>query len=95
MQERPLIPAAFFCSSLEDFQVTELAYVPKAPAPDIEWMRQFTDHLRAKRPRLPVFSARQLALQAFAAMFLLTPHEACELWDQKMLATVPLWRNLA
>lgn len=69
-----------------------LPLLPDPPAPDDEWLRQFTAHLCARRPGLPVFSARQLALRAFAAMHLLTPHEASDWWDRKMLATHAGWR---
>ncbi len=34
-------------------------------------------------------SARQLSLQAFEAMFLLTPRKAAELWDARMSALLP------
>jgi hypothetical protein len=75
--------------------MTDLPLLPPTPAPDAEWLRQFTAHLLQKRPGLPRFSARLLALQAFQAMHLLTPYEACELWDQRMIATNPGWRRLA
>jgi hypothetical protein len=70
-------------------------WMPEAPAPDAEWLRQFTLHLRTKRPGVPMFSARQLALQAHQAMHLLTPYEASELWDEHMLATNASWRRMA
>ena len=70
-------------------------WIPEAPAPDGAWMRRFTEHLLAKRPDLPLFSARHMAPQAFEAMHLLGPAEAAELWDQRMLATNPAWRRLA
>jgi hypothetical protein len=75
--------------------MTTLPLLSTAPAPDAQWLRQFTRHLLFKRPALPRFSARQLALQAFEAMYLLTPYEACELWDQRMLATNSSWRRMA
>jgi hypothetical protein len=70
-------------------------WIPSAPAPDDAWMREFTDRLRAKRPELPVFSARHMAPEAFKAMHLLTPAEAAELWDERMIATNRAWRRLA
>ena len=70
-------------------------WIPEAPTPDGAWMRSFTGHLIARRPELPLFSARQMAPQAFEAMFLLAPLEAAELWDERMLATSPGWRGPA
>ena len=70
-------------------------WIPEPPVLDGDWMRSFTGHLLARRPELPLFSARQMAPQAFEAMFLLTPAEAAEWWDERMLATNPGWRGLA
>ena len=70
-------------------------WIPEAPTSDGAWMRSFTGHLLARRPELPLFSARQMAPQAFEAMFLLAPDEAAELWDERMLATNRAWRGLA
>ena len=75
--------------------MTSHQWIPEAPAPDGAWMRAFTAHLLEMRPDLPLFTARYMAPQAFAAMHLLTPAEAAELWDERMLATNRGWRGLA
>ena len=75
--------------------MTAHQWIPDAPAPDDAWMLQFTEHLRAHRPDLPVFSARQMAPEGFEVMHLLTPQEAAELWDECMVATNASWRRLA
>jgi hypothetical protein len=75
--------------------MTDLPLVPAAPAPDGVWLRQFTESLLERRPGLPRFTACELGLQAFQAMYLLTPQEAAELWDEHMIATNLAWRRLA
>ncbi len=67
---------------------------PTAPPPTPRWLGEFCAGLGRRRRSLTRSTQLAHAQQAHQLMFLLDPSEAVELWDDAMLAQVPLWRFL-
>ena len=61
-----------------------LKLVLPTPPVDVVWTRLFTEYLIARRPGIGACVAEQSAAAAFSAMFLLTPYEAVDWWDEAL-----------
>jgi hypothetical protein len=70
-------------------------FVLPVPPPDATWRRLFVDYLIDRRPSISAPVAEQSAAAAFEAMFLLTPYEAVDWWDQAMSQRLNTWGRAA
>jgi hypothetical protein len=74
--------------------VTQFVLIPQVPERDPQWLGGFVRQLMRMRPKLGRESAVHHSLHAFNAMFLLSPIEAAQLWDETMSAQLPSWAKL-
>ena len=64
--------------------MARLRLVPSIPPKNEIWIRLFAGYMQDRHPLLARSVAQDLGSLAYDCMFLLTPFEACGIWDDTL-----------